>query len=510
MNALDQRSWTLGALFCAVMVTLVAVPRFAHGEGGPAQSWVARWNLAEAGTTNRVLGMKADRQGSLLIAGDLTQTNGNTRYTLLKYTPDGRLLWATGYASAEFPPNQVRGFDVDREGDAVITGTPDTVKFAKDGKQLWIAPYGGKDVAVDRDGNALVTGWHDIRISTVKLSPSGTNIWTRLEFDFPQFAQYPQFTSYSEKVAVNEAGDVFIAGFEVFNIYLRADPPTPLWQRSVQKYDASGRRLWRYGPESNAWPLSYRTLYGLKATPDGGAIMTADELETALRLGADGKRLSPDRRYNVSTVVSAVDTAGNVYGSTGVNGRGYGFYKTGKITLEGQAAWIQEFDDGSRDRPERHPRTMCLDGRGAVVVSGVAPGPQSRGDMVSVAYDTETGRELWVRHYNGPANGEDEGLALVADAQGNLFLAGTSQNAAGGVDVVLIKYTAVKPVQREGASIEVQFPGPVGEPLPVEASSNLLDWSPLATVQADAAGIARYTDSNVIQTLPARFYRPGR
>lgn len=509
MNAFNQCARSRVALACAVLITLVAALGVAHGGGGPAQSWVARWNLPETGSTNRVLGMKADRDGNLLIAGDLTETNGNTRYTLLKYTPDGRLLWATGYASAEFPPNQIRGFDVDREGNTVITGTPDTVKFGKDGKQLWLAGYGGRDVAVDRDGNALVTGWHDIRISTVKLAPSGTNVWSRLEFDFPQFAQYPQFTSYSEKVAVNAEGEVFIAGFEVFNLYLRADPPTPQWERSVQKYDASGRRLWRYGPESNASPLANRTLYGLKATPDGGAIMTADGIATVLRMGADGKQTG--RAWvQVGTVVSAIDAAGNVYGSTGVNGRGYGFYKTGKITLEGQAAWIQEFDDGARDRPERYPRAVCLDGHGAVIITGVSLGPESRGDIASVAYDTETGRELWVRRYNGPANGDDEGRALVADAQGNLFLAGTSQNAAGGVDVVLIKYTAVKPVQRQGASIEVQFPGPVGGLVPVEASSNLVDWSPLASVPADADGIARYTDSNIVQSLPRRFYRSGR
>ncbi|MDP2323572.1 MAG: hypothetical protein Q8N51_06030, partial [Gammaproteobacteria bacterium] len=74
---------------------------------------MARWNLAEPGTTNRVLAMKTDLEGNLVLAGDLSETNGATRYTLLKYTPEGRLLWAAGYASAEFPPNQVRAFDLD-------------------------------------------------------------------------------------------------------------------------------------------------------------------------------------------------------------------------------------------------------------------------------------------------------------------------------------------------------------------------------------------------------------
>jgi hypothetical protein len=47
----------------------------------------------------------------------------------------------------------------------------------------------------------------------------------------------------------------------------------------------------------------------------------------------------------------------------------------------------------------------------------------------------------WVRRYNGPANNEDQGIAVVADKDGNLIVGGYSYGIGSAVDYLTIKYT---------------------------------------------------------------------
>lgn len=65
-------------------------------------------------------------------------------------------------------------------------------------------------------------------------------------------------------------------------------------------------------------------------------------------------------------------------------------------------------------------------------------------------------------------------------------------------------------LRRAGANVELQFLGPPGSAIAIETSTNLSNWTPLASVSADSQGFARYTDSNVVNSLPQRFYRASR
>src|SRR5215210_7886300 len=51
------------------------------------------------------------------------------------------------------------------------------------------------------------------------------------------------------------------------------------------------------------------------------------------------------------------------------------------------------------------------------------------------------GTQLWAKRFNGSANGEDYGLCVAADAQGNVYVAGALLGATTNYDYVVVKYT---------------------------------------------------------------------
>src|SRR5262249_9875354 len=92
-----------------------------------------------------------------------------------KYSPAGDLLWAAGYDGPGFGADRPRAIAVDRAGNVVVTGPSHggrsaldyaTIKYDRDGKQLWVARYddpiqsddSSSDVSIDMLGNVLVTG----------------------------------------------------------------------------------------------------------------------------------------------------------------------------------------------------------------------------------------------------------------------------------------------------------------------------------------------------------------
>ena len=47
---------------------------------------------------------------------------------------------------------------------------------------------------------------------------------------------------------------------------------------------------------------------------------------------------------------------------------------------------------------------------------------------------------IWVKRYNGPANGTDEGAAVTVDKNGLVYVAGRSTDVGSGEDYLVIKY----------------------------------------------------------------------
>jgi hypothetical protein len=64
-----------------------------------------------------------------------------------------------------------------------------------------------------------------------------------------------------------------------------------------------------------------------------------------------------------------------------------------------------------------------------------------RGQYATVAYNAATGARLWVRRYNGPANGADGAVSVaVSLTTGSVFVTGHSQGTTGP-DYATIAYS---------------------------------------------------------------------
>ena len=101
----------------------------------------------------------------------------------------------------------------------------------------------------------------------------------------------------------------------------------------------------------------------------------------------------------------------------------------GSAGLADVANAIAVSPDGSR---------MFVTGRTGIVDSDIL-GTVS--DYATVAYDTTTGKRLWARRYDGPANGDDVALAVAVAGDGSrVFVTGQSADASGGEDYATVAY----------------------------------------------------------------------
>jgi hypothetical protein len=151
---------------------------------------------------------------------------GYSHYATIAYSGTGVPLWTNLYHGAG-PGNDVpSGLAVDNNGNVFVTGTSTglgtaydyaTVAYSGTGLPLWTNRYNGpsgnwesaRAIAVDRDGNVLVTGYatgtSDDYV-TIKYSGAGVALWTN-RYDGPANS-YDDATA----LAIDGNGTVFVTG----------------------------------------------------------------------------------------------------------------------------------------------------------------------------------------------------------------------------------------------------------------------------------------------------------
>src|SRR5689334_3489928 len=75
-----------------------------------------------------------------------------------------------------------------------------------------------------------------------------------------------------------------------------------------------------------------------------------------------------------------------------------------------------------------------------VSVTGASKGPATNFDYATLKY-SPAGVQLWVARYNGPAGRSDKATDLALDANGNVFVTGSSEVTSGKSDYATIKYS---------------------------------------------------------------------
>lgn len=85
--------------------------------------------------------------------------------------------------------------------------------------------------------------------------------------------------------------------------------------------------------------------------------------------------------------------------------------------------------------------SIVMGPKGALYVAGSSEGDGTDKDFTVVSLDSSM-KERWVYRYNGPGNSLDEANSVVADADGNLYVAGFSTGIQTGEDFTVVSLSA--------------------------------------------------------------------
>ena len=191
------------------------------------QLWVARYN-GPANGDDEASAIALDGLGNIFVTGSSSGNGTGTDYATVVYDSHGNQLWAARYNGPVNGEDVATALAVDLSSSVYVTGAstgnstgPDyaTIKYDKDGNQLWVARYNGPVSSEDRPsalvrdsaGNIYVTGWStgngtDYDWATIKYSNAGEQLWVA-RYDGP--ASRPD-KAYA--ITLGSSGSVYVTG----------------------------------------------------------------------------------------------------------------------------------------------------------------------------------------------------------------------------------------------------------------------------------------------------------
>lgn len=370
-----------------------------------AQRWVRRYN-SSAGKNDGAVSVAISPTGkAVFVTGTSTGATSGADYATVAYdAATGARLWAARYNGPASMDDTAVSVAVSPGGAAVfVTGTSvgatsgddyATVAYdAATGRRLWTARYDDPasmtDMAVSvaaspAGGKIFVTG--------TTFATSGTD-FTTVAYDAATGAQL--WASHSSGIAYSLAlspsgGEVFVTG--------DADS-----DYATVAYDAAtGARVWarRYGDLPNGGDQAA----SVAVSPAGGRVFV-----TGFSYGAASGSDYATVAYDAAT---------------------------------GARLWARRYN-GPGHRFDRAFSVAVSPGGRTVFVTGTSTGATSGRDYATIAYSTATGKQMWVRRYNGPANGFDRAAAVAVSPDGKtVFVTGTSAGGASRQDYATIAYSS--------------------------------------------------------------------
>jgi hypothetical protein len=307
------------------------------------------------------------------------------------------------------------------------------------GSQVWARRFSGtgafdnawaSGIAVDSAGNAVVVGAFQNSVNfgggtltsaggmdafVVKYSASGAHLWSR------RFGGSSD--DYAEGVAVDNAGDVAVAGYFSGSADFGSGVLTSAGGTDafVAKYTSGGAPSWsrRFGSTGT---------------------------DRALAIGADGSNNLIFAGYMVGTV----DFGGGPLTSAGLADA---FLV--KYSSTGSHVWSKRFGGSSSDVP----LGLAVAGSGSSAITGYFQGTANFGgqnlvsagsnDIFAASYDS-TGREVWSDSWGNTS--DDRGTSVAIDGQGSVIVTGSFTYDvdfgggripnSGGADIFLAKYSS--------------------------------------------------------------------
>jgi hypothetical protein len=424
-------------MFRKVLLTLLlvfwAVPLFAQSVD---TAWVRRYN-APADYWDEANAIAVDDSGNVYVTGESYGIGQFYDYLTIKYDRTGNELWTKRYNGPGNRLDRASAIALDRSGNVYVTGESEgdgtsrdyvTIKYDEAGREIWLRRYGGGDwndiatsMTTDDSANVYVTGYSYESITvgpdyaTLKYDHHGNELWA---------ARYDSMYDYAYAVCIDSLHNAYVTGTS-----------------GTLKYDAGGNMLWRRsyygvdviaGKDNNAYVVG--DLFGVGAEiSDYLTIKHYPNGDTAWARTYNGQADSSDYAAAITT-----DDSGNVY-ITGVSyGSGTGWdYGTLKYYPNGDTAWVRRYNGPGNGLDQ--PTAIAVDLFGKTYVTGYSEAGDAYQDYATVRYD-ETGNQIWVIRYDGPANSTDRSNAIVVDDSANVYVTGRSKGIGTSYDYATIKY----------------------------------------------------------------------
>ncbi len=415
------------------------------GAGVPL--WTNRYN----GTGNagdQAIAVAVDAGGNVFVTGFSGGSGSGSDYATIAYSGAGMPLWTNRYNGPANSSDGANAVAVDGSGNVFVTGYSGfydgsqspydyaTIAYSGAGVPLWTNCYNGPGnghdqasaVAVDVSGNVFVTGSSvgsgsggDTDYATIAYSGAGVALWTN------RFGGQGAASDIANAMAVDATGNVFVTGYsygtqgyEDYATIAYSGAGVPLW---TNRYNGSGNGsdiaiAMAVDRSGNVFVTGSSVRWGGHGEIDG-------DYATIAYSGA-GVPLWTNR-CNGSPSAIAVDGSGNVF-VTGSSGRDYATIAYSGV---GVPLWTNRYNDGF-DKAT----AVAVDGSGNVFVTG-----GSGGDYATIAY-SGAGVPLWTNRYHGTISASDQANAVAVDASGNVFVTGFSYGSVGGWDYATIAYSS--------------------------------------------------------------------
>jgi outer membrane protein assembly factor BamB len=327
---------------------------------------------------------------------------------------------------------------------------------AATGAKVWTARYNGRGregdtpygLDVSPDGSKVfVTGisWdggsRNDYLTVAYDAATGARVWV---------SRYngPDKDDFASGLAVSpDASTVFVTGY--------SEARHTLYDYATVAYDAAtGAEVWstRYHGFSNDYARA------VAVSPDGSTIFVTGESWGDL---VDYVTVAYDAATGAELWVVKYNGGGSYPTdeptSLGVSPDGSSVFVTGDSVGDetadyatvaydadtGTELWVSRYDGPRSSADSASSLGVSPDG-GTVFVTGSSYGEFATfDDFATVAYDAATGTELWVTRYDGPRSGNDVASALGVSPDGAMvFVTGYSAHRQGPADFATLAYDA--------------------------------------------------------------------
>ncbi len=381
-----------------VVGAFLLVSTFARAVDGPR--WVRLYNGPINGD-EVVCAVLTDAERNVIAVGSSPGSGTAYDIVVLKYSPNGDSLWFKRIAGSGLSNDYAKAAAVDASGAIYLTATTGT--------------------------------YPNYNILTLKLNPDGSEAWRDVYQGSAGKADEPM------ALVLDGSGNVYVTGSEQDNNSVN--------DIVTIKYNADGSRGWVAYYDGGAADAPA----GIAVASDGAVYVTGTSLQSnddiiTIKYNSsggqewavlfDGGRNAPDNGKAI-----AVDGAGNCYvtGKTATAPPPGGQWNliTLKYSPTGGEVWQKVYTGSNRGVD---PSDLAI-GANGLYLTGTVTGTANT-DILTMAYNLNTGDTLWVRRFNGAANKNDEGARLLVDALGRIHVVGSSQDANSRSDCCRLRYSA--------------------------------------------------------------------